>query len=361
MSEIVLKRYHPGEFLADSLEAMRMSAKEFSLRTGISERTLSDLLNKKGNITFDIAYKLSQFFNNEINFWTNLQNSYDEYLFLEATKTETKEDYKLLKSKINYLKELNIINDEDDELSIVSKTRNALGVNRISSLNGFNALYQGSFKLEQNEEKDHSFERNFFVSLALMEARKKYILEFDKAKLESLIPLFKSYTTKDPEYFYPRLIDKLAECGVAFVALPYLNKSDVYGVTKWLTSDKVMLAISDRLKRADMFWFIFFHELEHVLFEHKRKVLFQTKEEYITNIEEEHLANELAGEILIPKKDWNEFINDGNINSYSIKKFAKKCGVAPFIVLGRLYKENIIPQGTYFNELMVKYHIVYKL
>ncbi|MBO8414480.1 MAG: HigA family addiction module antidote protein, partial [Firmicutes bacterium] len=66
------KQYHPGFFVKDSLEVMNMTAKEFSIRTGISERTLSALITGHGEITFDIARKLAAYFDNSIDFWTNL-------------------------------------------------------------------------------------------------------------------------------------------------------------------------------------------------------------------------------------------------------------------------------------------------
>ena len=71
----VLRRFHPGVYVKDALDALNMSSKEFSIRTGISERTLSDLINGKGDITFDIATKLGNFFGNSANSWTNLQNA----------------------------------------------------------------------------------------------------------------------------------------------------------------------------------------------------------------------------------------------------------------------------------------------
>lgn len=74
-----IKRFHPGVYVRDALTDLNMSSKEFSVRTGISERTLSDLINEKGSITFDIANKLSEFLGTSINVWTNLQNSYDSY------------------------------------------------------------------------------------------------------------------------------------------------------------------------------------------------------------------------------------------------------------------------------------------
>ena len=34
-----IRRLHPGFYIRESLEAMEMSSREFSIRTGISERT----------------------------------------------------------------------------------------------------------------------------------------------------------------------------------------------------------------------------------------------------------------------------------------------------------------------------------
>ena len=69
-----IRRFHPGVYIKETLEAMEMTAREFSARTGISERTLSAIINRNEDITFDIAYKLSSYFDNSVNYWTNLQN-----------------------------------------------------------------------------------------------------------------------------------------------------------------------------------------------------------------------------------------------------------------------------------------------
>ena len=130
-----LKRYHPGVYIKDSLDALNMSNKEFSLRTGISERTLSAVINGNGDITFDIASKLSEFFGNSINFWTNLQNAYDSYILQEEEEREVENDYQLIKSYRKYLVENDVINEDDDKKEMVSKTRNKLSINHISYLN----------------------------------------------------------------------------------------------------------------------------------------------------------------------------------------------------------------------------------
>lgn len=92
-----IKKFHPGVYLKDSLETMGMTAMEFSVRTGISERTLSAVINGKNNITFDIAYNLSIFFDNSVSFWTNLQNQYDLYLKEQDEIKKIEDDYDLIK------------------------------------------------------------------------------------------------------------------------------------------------------------------------------------------------------------------------------------------------------------------------
>lgn len=82
-----IRRFHPGMYIKETLEAMEMTAREFSARTGIYERTLSTIINGNEDITFDIAYKLSLYFDNLVNYWTNLQKQYNLYTYeIESEK-----------------------------------------------------------------------------------------------------------------------------------------------------------------------------------------------------------------------------------------------------------------------------------
>ena len=82
-----IRRFHLGMYIKETLEAMEMTAREFSARTGIYERTLSAIINGNEDITFDIAYKLSLYFDNSVNYWTNLQKQYNLYTYeIESEK-----------------------------------------------------------------------------------------------------------------------------------------------------------------------------------------------------------------------------------------------------------------------------------
>lgn len=345
-----IRRYHPGVYVKDALDALNMSSKEFSIRTGISERTLSDLINEKGSITFDIATKLSEFFGNSVNSWTNLQNAYDIYMLESKQKAEAEEDYALLKQFRKYLIDNSFIDTGDDNETVVYKTRSILSVNRLSALNTKELLV--SFK-EQNTDMDENnyFAQNFWLAYAMTKAREIEVEPYSKKNVIETMDNLKDLLCMEPKEFYPIITDRLRKCGISYVFLPYLEKSYIYGATKWLSNDNVMLAMSNRTGRADVFWFTLLHELTHVLKEHKRYCLLQA-----ANIDDEE-ADDLASRILIPEDEWNDFIkNTKYLNSFKIKSFAESIGVPPFIVVGRLAREHKISYGSnIYKENMISY------
>ena len=175
----------------------------------------------------------------------------------------------------------------------------------------------------------------------MTKARKIETKPYDRSKLLKSLPLLTGLMNKKPKEFYPLLVNTLKECGVAFTFIPYLNKSNIYGATKWLSKDMVMLAISNRGEKADVFWFTLFHEIAHVLMEHKRYCLFQ-----FDDIPDKE-ADIIASNILIRDDDWRIFI--GSHNSFTneiVEEFAKIINVPPFIVTGRLAKEKRISYGS---------------
>ncbi len=346
-----IRKLHPGVYIKDALEAMEMSAKEFSLRTGISERTLSAIINAKGDITFEVAYKLSQFFDDTVNFWINLQNQYSLYLKEEEKKQSILNDWNLIKNIKKYLLINNYISSEDDIETIVHKVRKLVGVTNLTLLDRENSFI--CFKQHKTAYNQNSFLQNFWIALALNEARKNNCNTYNKNKLKSSINEIRALMFLEPDIFYPRIKEIFNDCGINFIILPYLSKSNIYGVTKWFSRDNVMIAVSNRGGKADLFWFTIFHEISHVLMEHRRDVLVNE------DGDKDNEADQMASNLLIPKEKWDEFINNNVFTPESIDSFSKKVGVLPCIVLGRLHKEKdeIIPYGKYDSIFNVTYNI----
>lgn len=68
---------HPGEHLAEELEALDMSAAELARRLKVPTNRVTAILNGRRAITGDTALRLAHFFGTSPQFWLNLQSLYE--------------------------------------------------------------------------------------------------------------------------------------------------------------------------------------------------------------------------------------------------------------------------------------------
>lgn len=66
-----------GAMLADDLQAMAMTQKELSERTGITRSVINEIIKGKRKITTEIALKFEDVFGMPASYWLNLQSDYD--------------------------------------------------------------------------------------------------------------------------------------------------------------------------------------------------------------------------------------------------------------------------------------------
>jgi antitoxin HigA-1 len=68
---------HPGEHLAEELEALKMSASELARQIKVPTNRITEILNGERAITGDTALRLAHFFGTSAQFWLNLQSLYE--------------------------------------------------------------------------------------------------------------------------------------------------------------------------------------------------------------------------------------------------------------------------------------------
>jgi addiction module HigA family antidote len=76
---------HPGEHLAEELDALKMSAAELARRLRVPTNRVTEILHGQRAITGDTALRLAHFFGTSAEFWLNLQSLYE--LRLAVAKT----------------------------------------------------------------------------------------------------------------------------------------------------------------------------------------------------------------------------------------------------------------------------------
>ena len=68
---------HPGEHLAEELEALDMGAAELARQLRVPTNRITAIINGRRSITGDTALRLAHFFGTSPEFWLNLQTLHD--------------------------------------------------------------------------------------------------------------------------------------------------------------------------------------------------------------------------------------------------------------------------------------------
>ena len=68
---------HPGEYLAEQLKALGMSAAELGRQLRVPTNRITGILNGQRAITGDSGLRLAHFFGTSAEFWLNLQKLYE--------------------------------------------------------------------------------------------------------------------------------------------------------------------------------------------------------------------------------------------------------------------------------------------
>ncbi len=68
---------HPGEHLAEELEALDMRAAELARRLKVPTNRVTEIVNGQRALSGDTALRLAHFFGTTAEFWLNLQSLYE--------------------------------------------------------------------------------------------------------------------------------------------------------------------------------------------------------------------------------------------------------------------------------------------
>ncbi len=354
--------FHPGYYIADIIEDMEVSQTEFATRMGTTAKTLSQLINGQAKLSNDLSKKLSVMLGTSVEVWQNLQNTYDQKL-IEIQQAKDIDAQAELAKEIDYKYFVDVAGLPIAR-SINDKVVNLCKFFKVADLR---IMLKPDFLVNFRSGSSCNSEKNIINSRAWIQtainiSKSIETKNYNAEKLKGYLPELRAMTVKKPEEFLPRMREIFAECGIAFVLLPHLKNSGVNGAVKWLTEDRVVLAMNNRGLNADKFWFSLFHEIKHVL-QQKIKTVFisSTVDEMIDiNNKLEIEADRFAANYLIPPSDYRRFAPSMYTSDDEIVEFAKAIGIHPGIVAGRLQHEGIIAQNR-CSKLKEKYVVVFSI
>jgi addiction module HigA family antidote len=78
----------PGEVLQETVDALGMTQAELATRTGLSKKTVNQIIQGREPISSETAFRLERVTGAPARFWMNLETNYQEQREREAERTE---------------------------------------------------------------------------------------------------------------------------------------------------------------------------------------------------------------------------------------------------------------------------------
>lgn len=339
--------FHPGSYIEDIIDELNITQDEFAKRMGVSSKTISKIVNGKANITEVLAEKLSRFTGISFKTWMNLQASYNKKVIEIKNKMALDEEKEIAKEiDFNYFKkELKIIEDKtyriDEKIEFLRRFLNISSLSYLKDFNSNVSYRNNKFSSDINEKS--IIKSNVMLEIAINEARKKADKSLDINKLKSKLNDLKSLININ-DTVYEKLEEILLECGIILVTLPYFKGSNLNGAVYKFNNGSVLLLITDKQKRLDIFWFTLLHEIGHIINKDFNSNLDKKKYDY-----NENKADKFAQDFLINPISYKKFVENHEFDRESLEKFAKDNFITSDIVVGRLKNDCYIRQELYNN------------
>lgn len=339
----------PGETLRETIKAIGMTQQELATKMDRPKKTINEIIMGKNSITADTAIQFERVLGVPSSFWLNLESNF------QLVKARYKAEKNLLKeSKLidrfpyPQMAKEKWVKQTRNKLKKTSELLNFFGVVSLKNLN-----YSGKANYRRAKKKEASVESlTAWLRKGELEAQKLQTNKFNRDEFIKSLKKIRYITIGLPENWAKDIQQFCADCGVALVYVPHLPKTYANGASWWMTPNKAVIQLSIRNRWTDIFWFSFFHEAAHLLKHGKKGKFININGDDKTEFEQE--ADRWASNFLINEKSFSLFVEEADFSLASVKSFAKKVGVGPDIVVGRLFHEEIIRWNSPLNKLRGK-------
>jgi len=338
-----------GYTLAEKLDEMEMSSIEFAVRTGLSEKTVSQILGGKSAITPASAVLCERVTHIPARFWLNRQALYDEYRAKEEQKQVLQMSYDWARkfnynimAKYGWVPKCNKIED---------KAMNLLSFFGVASHQAWEDYYLNkklnvAFRISLHGTKDAYALSAWLRQGELQSKEIKDLPTFSVDVLKAKLPEFKTLMTKGADDYPKKLQRMCQDIGIALVYTRCIPKTPLSGCARWV-GDTPIIQISGRGKKFDKFWFSFFHEVGHIILHGKKDIFLEDIDYSGKQEDKEKAADNFASDIILSKEQEDTIINGNDFSIPTLTSYAQMYETNVAMIIGRLHKLSVLKYCQY--------------
>lgn len=348
---------HPGETIADILEERGITQAELSTRAGVSPAYISNVIAGKKNISSKFAMALEYALGVPKSFWLNLQANYDAALLeLNEEDTVTDDERKALSgltAVVKYLRRCKMLPEKQSKNDTILTIRKIFHISNISNLAAITPT--GAFRVSSKAHIDPLVMGAWIRLCEMLGDRKPHVhTQFSADRVNELTQNLKAVMVSQSAELQKDIADVLSSYGIKFSMVKNFRGAPVHGYISLGRDGSYHMVLTIRGAYADIFWFSLFHEIGHIVNGDISKVGV-----YIDTIEgndeaKENAADMFARDALLNATDYKLFVARGDYSIGTIESFARTQRVAPYVIIGRLQKEERISYAMY-NDYKLRY------
>lgn len=341
----------PGRILRRELEAKGWSNADLAEVLGMSEKSVSQLLNDKQAITVPTARLLARALDSSPEFWLSLDQNYR----LHLAPPDPREEETALKARIRARMPLAEMRKKG-WIEYDSTARSQVKAYRKfwdSSDDDFSAYERPDlpFCARQGVQADGQT-RDYCITWhqkARCEAARKKAKPYDRNRTLALASSIPDYTLKSdgPR----RFLAALKACGVKFLILEHLSKTYLDGAS-FMDGKNPVVVYTARYDRVDNFWWTVAHELAHVILHVRSEAdsfLDNLSDEAELNANEREADAKAATWLRVEKLQKSAAPYAQYLTEARLREIAAAVGLGPELALGILQFNRVVAWRTLPN------------
>jgi HTH-type transcriptional regulator / antitoxin HigA len=334
---------HPGVTLREKLDEIGMGAKEFAVRTGKPEKTISAVLNCNSSITPEMAVQFENVLRIPARFWLNYQQKYNE--FIAKKKHDNTINNAVEWARTFPYNEMSNFNWVQRTRKPKERAENLLKFFGFSTHIAWEKYFlesklKAAFRISLKHTKKAPA-ISAWLRRGEIQAEGLLVPDYSIKKFKDALNEIKNVMAAHPENYAQKLQELSGEAGVKVVYTPCLPKAPINGCTRWI-NDTPLIQLSGRYQRNDIFWFTFFHEAGHIILHGKKDIFLENVDDVEKDIEKEKEADDFAIDWTLSEQEETEVLENAPLSKNNIIAYAKKFNTHPAIIIGRLQHKKLI-------------------
>lgn len=347
----------PYKTLVEKLKELNMGNKEFAIRVGKPEKTISALTQGKSAITADMAVKFEDVLQIPASFWLTRQRRYDEYR-ARVKRVQEIEQAKEWARGFPYVTMANFgwVPPARKVEEQVMALFNFFGVSTHRSWEAyyFDQALKVSFRISLAHTNE-AMAVAAWLRQGELKAKEQNAPGYDAGALKKSIASLRKIMVEHPDGFFEQVQQICLAAGVKVVYTPCLPKAPVNGCARWI-GDTPLIQLSARYKTNDKFWFTLFHEIGHLLLHGKKYISIENISYHDQDNEKEREADSFAVKNTFSLSQEQEVIEALPLKGTDILRFAEKFETHPALIIGRLHRKGLLPYSV-GREFMRPVHL----